>query len=396
VSVFADRELTELLRDRPDLAAVADAVSETQRPRRKWLRATKSRGAAFAAVLAAIAALALVAPWQSGGPTVVERALAAVGGGPVIHAVVEYSQPGDEIVDIRTGEGRQRVRTTEYWYDQERHVLRTRVLTDDVQLTEILETPDHAWSDVGDFPTDGSFTLDPALGGFVTQYRESLAAGRAIDAGESVLAGRKVKLLHFRGPTGEVREVAVDAETGKPLRFHTTYPGGRTSPTFRVVRIESVARDPRDFQRPKLSPPRGTSGSVSAGHEISLADAAGALGRTPVWLGREFTGQRLESVRVERARVQLTNGGEVEGTILRIEYEHGARVSQALDPAGRYALGIDDGGDPVPLEGSLATVSDQFSNWQAELRVGRLAVVLDAASRERLLQAARELRPLGQ
>ena len=70
------------------------------------------------------------------------------------------------------------------------------------------------------------------------------------------------------------------------------------------------------------------------------------------------------------------------------------RVSQAVDPAGLYALGIDDGGDPTAPPGSMSVYSDPRTHWQGELMIGRIGVVEDAPTRELLLEAVRELRPL--
>ena len=77
-----DREVLEVLRDEPELLAIADAVSETERPSAllspvRWLAAV-----ALAAV--ALFALVLAAPWdRGGGGGVLDRALAAIpAGGP--------------------------------------------------------------------------------------------------------------------------------------------------------------------------------------------------------------------------------------------------------------------------------------------------------------------------
>jgi hypothetical protein len=79
---------------------------------------------------------------------------------------------------------------------------------------------------------------------------------------------------------------------------------------------------------------------------------------------------------------------------VRIRYGDGTTVSLASSRGGRYALGDDSyGTDPVPPPGHMHVVGDELGNWHGELRVEGLAVVLDASSRERLLEAARALRP---
>lgn len=396
MSALSDRELVLELIDRPDLLAIADAVAATQRRRRRLPR----RLVAAPLAVAAAVALALVAPWQSGGPDFVDRAVAAVGHAPVIHAVVEHSSPRDAVVNLETGEARPRVRRVEYWYDDERKLLRTRLYTDGALLTEIVETPGRVYSDAGSEATGRRYEPqleDPALAQFVTGYREALASGQIDVIGEFRVDGRPAKVVRLPARPGlEAEVVAIDAETYKPLRFHSVYMGGRRSPDFRVVSIESVARDETLFAPPKLTPPRGSSGSVSEGREITLAEAEEMLGAAPIWLGPDFAGERVESVLLQHARVELTNGGgAVEGVILRIRYGGGTSVSLASGRGGRYALGFDaHGGDPAPAPGYIEVLGDDLGNWQSKLEVGRFAVVLNASSRDRLLEAVRALRPI--
>ena len=174
------------------------------------------------------------------------------------------------------------------------------------------------------------------------------------------------------------------------MRFHHTYPGGRRSPEWRVVSIETIARDPSLFAPPERSAPRPTSGWGKEGTTISLGRVASILGRIPLGLA----GQNVERVELQQVGAELTDGRKVEGVVVRIEYAGGIRVSQAVDPAGLYALGIDDGGDPTAPPGSMSVFSDPRPHWQGEILVGKVGVVLDAPSRELLLGAARRLQPL--
>ena len=89
-----DREVLELLREEPELLAIADAVAETERPSSllgpvRWLAAV-----ALAAV--ALFALVLAAPWdRGGGGGVLDRALAAINKqGPVTHLTTRLDVPG--------------------------------------------------------------------------------------------------------------------------------------------------------------------------------------------------------------------------------------------------------------------------------------------------------------
>lgn len=330
-------------------------------------------------VVAAVLVLLLVAPWQSRGPSIVDRALAAVGSGPVVHAVVEYSWPQDVVVDLATGAERERVHRAEYWYDEQRKQLRARFATDGG------EPADYAGPAVGE--------LDPVLTGFASQYREALESGRAHVVGDTTVDGRPAKRLEFapRG-SGAVQEVAVDAETFAPLRFHETYRGGRRSPEWRIVSIESVPRDPSDFVAAEPSRPRPSVGEVSEAREITLVDAARALRARPLWLGSSFAGRALDSVELSQTTAWLTDGSKVSGVLVRLVYGP-VRVSLAHDAAGGYALGFGDVEYPTPPEGSVAVTGSDREGWTGELRRGDLSVMLSAPRKERLLAAARALAP---
>ena len=118
-----DVETLELLRDEPELLAIADAVASTQRRRRRLPRRVLL---AAAAVLAA-AVVALLAPWQNedGRGLVPERALAALPApAPVMHVVLEH-RLGTR-VHLETGRLSPVLVRSESWYDQERSLLRVR------------------------------------------------------------------------------------------------------------------------------------------------------------------------------------------------------------------------------------------------------------------------------
>ena len=371
MSALADREVLELLRGRPDLLAVADAIAVTQ-PRR-----LRSRIVVVPVVVAAAAvALLLVAPWQSRGPSIVDRALAAVGGGPVIHAVVEYSWPQDVVVNLATGAEHERVHRNEYWYDEQRHELRDRSITEGGTPIDYLVR--------GGLPA----RLDPALAGFGTDYRDALDNGRARVIGDTEVAGRPAKVIEFetRG-SGAVEQVSVDATTFAPLTFETTFTGGRRSPTWRVVTIESVARDPADFVLPS-SAPRPTVGEVSAERTISAAEAERALGAPPLRLA----GRTPDAIALSRTTESLTDGTTVTGVVVRFSYGR-VRLSLAHDTAGSYAVGFGEGEFPTPPEGSIAVTGNDSDGWQGERRKDGFAVMIAAPTKDQVVAAARALSP---
>src|SRR5688500_554582 len=82
----------------------------------------------------------LVAPWQA--PSLTDRALAALGGDPVLHVVTSQPDAWAGIrIDIATGRANVRLRETEMWFDEDRGLKRTVTRLDGVVLDEMLETP---------------------------------------------------------------------------------------------------------------------------------------------------------------------------------------------------------------------------------------------------------------
>ena len=332
----------------------------------------------LAAVLVALALL-LVGPWRDDGPSVVDRALGAVGPGPVVHAVVEYSGPQDVVVDLASGAELERVHRDEFWYDEERRQLLHRSVTTGGEPTEYL---------LSGAALPGR--LDPALTGFATQYREALATGSARVVGDTTVDGRPAKRIEFAPTDGaEVEEVVVDAQTYAPLRFHSDYPGGRRSPTWRVVTIESVPRDSADF-RESPQPPQLTAGEVTDGHNASLPEAEQALGRPALWLGPAFKGRALSSVELWRSTARLSDGSKYTGALVRLNYGR-VRVSQARDRGGSYAVGFGEDGHPTPPEGSIAISGDDRDGWAGELRHDEYAVAISAPTKQDILAVARAL-----
>ena len=112
-----DPELLELLADKPELLAVADAVAATQQPpRRSFVRRRATRLAAVAAVAAAVVAVALVLPQGEHG--IVDRAIAAIGDGRVLHLVAEVPT-GTVDVDLQSGRRTVQQYRLELWADQQ-------------------------------------------------------------------------------------------------------------------------------------------------------------------------------------------------------------------------------------------------------------------------------------
>jgi hypothetical protein len=381
-----DREVLELLADDPELLALADAVAAAQREPVRSRRRVSRRVLAATVVLAGAVVLALVAPWNTGRSTLVDRAIAAIGDGPVLHAITRETTSGGglTLVDLQTGERSAPVSVLEQeiWYDRAKGLAHTISRINGRLSGDVLQTPDGSFSSDGPvitcawiarhpveatkervscrFDGDNGTTprdvpeappsVDPALAGFLTQYRDALASGGARKTGEGVVDGTPVYWLSISidvptdptappSPPVEERElVAVDRDSYRPVLVKTLFNGSQAR-EYQVVEIGSVARDEANFARPELRPARErvTIGDVASHTEIDPSQAAGALGRPVFWLGREFGNLTLSSVE----RLKVTTG-----------YARSTGLPPRLDDAVRFTY-EDDQGHELRLAESL-------------------------------------------
>jgi hypothetical protein len=436
VSVIYDQEVLELFAREPELLAIADAVAATRPSQRRRL---SRRPLALVAVAVAVLALAIVSPWQQRHASVVDRALAAIGDAPVLHAVTRQ-------VSLASGKrvAEQRVDQTEIWYDQSRGLEHTLTRTNGVVSQDVLQTPDGVSSDRGPVYTcawiarhpleatkervscrfDGNNgtiprnvpesppVVDPALAGFVNGYRDALASGEAQKIGEGELDGRHVYWLELRlqppvdpsapaQATPDQRErVAVDAETYKPLLVRT-FSNGSPGVSYSVLQIETLAAGAGDFRKPTLQPAERlvSIGSVEDPRPIDLAGARALLGDRGFWLGSEFEGLKLSSIE----RVTLRTGySRLAGLPPRddpgLRLSYGERAPGAsyltLTEAARpeFALGWSSG--PFPAE----TVKPGFLRLAFFggylIRDGLYLSIVAKPSGDSVLAAARSLVPI--
>jgi hypothetical protein len=335
-SLLRDQELVKMLLDEPELLAVADAFVETsgagtsgarsnavrsfrgpqtQRPHRTHI---VSAAAALAALAAALALL-LASPWQ-GSPSLAERALAAVGNGPVLHVVV--SEPafyGGPLVELSSGRTVAQTQQTEVWFDRKRQMKKTVYTLDGKVLDEDLETAQGGWTRTGPIFTcawiaahpraatqmrvscnasgangttprtipEDPPTLDPALAGFVDHDRSALASGAAREIGTGQRDGREVVWLEF-DTNGGAEQVAVDAHSYEPLAIEEQ--GG--SLTLRVLKAEALPYSANFFDKPRTVKPQLGS-SVSLESDVTPQEAVAILGGRALWLGRSWNGLEL-------------------------------------------------------------------------------------------------------
>jgi hypothetical protein len=397
-----DRETIELLRDEPELLALADAVASTQRPRRRLPR----RALAVAAVLGAAAVLALAAPWEGddGNGLVLERALAAVqGDGPVVHSVVTMRDA--RRIELATGRVSYRELRVETWYDRERRRARFvaqrdgRVLAD--QIVAIGE------------PEPSLETFAPVPADLAEFYREALADGSARIIREGAWRGHAVYWLELAPPaTGAWgAEVALDRDTYLPHVMTILDDEGRPSDLeFRFRVLETVPRRERDFAGAEKAE-AGAFGLVpgafsSAGSDslIGKAAARSVLGRPALWAGPSIAGSRFTDAVVQELESAPGPTGVERGKGLELAYgtsvlapeRRGIVIEQVRDDNPARDAVVD--GEPPP-EGIVelqqqSVGSSEKSRVRAVLRRDGLLVAIEAPDESTALVVARALRPI--
>jgi hypothetical protein len=460
-SVLADDELAAVLRADPELLAIADAVASTHRRRRR--RTLPALGTA--AVAAALIAFALVSPWQRGSGGIVERALAAIGDEQVIHVVTRSTRSQPLVIDLATGVEQPTVLETEVWFDGERGLEQTATRTNGRLTDETLRTPQGGWTSSGRIYTcawiaahpvqatrlriscepsgeNGTTprkipeerpTLEPALAGFVTSYRNALERGEAMRLGAGEIGGRPVDWIEFRTPqpsdpiTGaavepRAEQVAVDRESGKPVLLRTVV-GGKVAPeSERTIAIaETLARDAVTFSRPaplgSEHPPAIT--QVVSSAPATPADVATRFAGRAVWPGAAIGGLplarttidalaigfgaysgvdpvRIEGLRLVYGDADAEPGSASDFVVVKESFVpalgYGYLEPAQAPPAGALLLTAAQGLAAPP--GGGRAIPTGIDRWQGNLRSGAAYVQLEASGKELLVAAALALAPI--
>lgn len=446
-----DAEVVELLRDSPELLAIADAIAATQEVRRRRPRPGLIRFAAVAAVVAVAAVAALVSPWEGRGSGFVERALAALGNGQVIHVVSVSDVPGRTILDLQTGAETQIRTETEIWFDAARGLERVTTRSDGVVTLDELQTPEGAWTQDGRVYTcawivahpveatkarlscnasgsngttprqlaESRPALDPALAGFVGGYRDALASGSATRDGSGVVDGRAVEWLKFEWqdspPAGApsrttVERVAVDAQTLKPVLVRTLVDGQPVRQS-EVASIETVEPQRADFSRPKLLAPTQTpvATSVTGEQAVSQADAVSALNGRLLLAGDTLDGLPLSQLTLQRIvtgygadsglpathslGVEVVYGGPTDWNSPAdyVVLEESLRPQMLYRFSGPFAQPPGEGEMLVSrIESSQPGIAHP-AIWLGQLAQNGVYVIVEATSKTLLVDAARAL-----
>ena len=375
-------------------AQVAAAVSRPRRSGRLVAGGVPALGAV------GLLALALAFAWPFGGRGgVLDRALAALGNGPVVH-VVRQGDWGGSVVDLSTGAKRALPGIDEDWYDTarglQRHVAR---LGGAVQQDSTFR-PRRAPADIV---------------GLATRYREALTNGSAVVASRGNVDGVPVDWIKVRSEMLPdvadhklhewAQEVAVSRETYQPVATRETRdgepgPGGLS----RILTLEYVSASAAQFELSNNEP--GGSGPFSFspgfGSELTLPQARDVLPGRLLWAGEQLGGLALAHVgKLEYAsgydRQSGTWASRLEGVMLA--YGHLTGIDQGHPTLeGPYILVRETPGRPVAGVASSAYTPPAgaafVSHGTAVVIRDGVYVEIQAPSDEGALAAARSLKPV--
>ncbi len=365
---------------------------------------TPAIGGAVLVVL--LAAVALVGPSGDERPTsIVQRAQAAVGDGPILHVVFRERTVTGERYETATGRPVPVVTLVETWADPERgrgREIRRRggTVVSDVAYTGL--------------PGPARGPLDLAA-----QYRRQLEKGQTELVRAGVVNGRPVHWLRFTG--ARTVEWAVDARTYQLVRVRSV--AGPVRNVQDYLTMEAVERDEDDFEVEHAAP-RAIRQSRPPGTRTGPAGALRAVEQAQ-WAGLRLAGLPLRELRVMPWRGTLDpdaatgvvkpDGDErdVEGTILIVAYGErlssleapvegmptGVEIVQAADEdEARHFLRPGREAYPPPPEGSFDLSAEDLGagalHATGSLRKPGVWILIRASSRELLFEAARSLRPI--
>lgn len=301
---------------------------------------------AAATVAAGAVVLLLISPW-SGNGDLVQRALAAVGTGEVLHVVFTQQEEGAaQAVSLPSGTDLPApIVRKEVWYDQSRSLEKeVDSLPNGDVLDQSLLTPQGDYNSAGKItnavmvnPSNGNITsfvgppasLEPALTDFVDEYQSALASGQATQVGTGQVDGHDVIWLHIAADPKDyypAMDVAIDASTYAPVQVRTD---DENPAQLDVSEIDTQAYDPSLFTPPPVTSP--TSSSTGTPTPIDATQAPGVLGGEAVWLGQSWNGYQLASVEQERVTTGYapdTGKPPVQSTAVVFTYAAGPDVLQ--------------------------------------------------------------------
>ncbi|HEX2346696.1 MAG TPA: hypothetical protein VHI12_08930 [Gaiellaceae bacterium] len=371
-------------RDRSgDWESVLARAGAGQRKRRRWSRWPMLGVAAVAAAIA----LTLFWPAGGGGDSIIDRARAAVGGGPVVHAVLQR-QPV-EVYDLARDEYGSVPALQEEWFNSDSGQLRTEWRVGSQVVGHI----------AGPSPPASVSGAEQKYAGVATAYIRALDADKASLGPEETVEGQRVYWIRFRVEHSKFwtaeHEVAVDAETFEP-RFHRVDGG----PISTVLTFETLQRGKggrglhsREPFGPETGVDAGWSGTSSVGPR-SPAEARTAL-RGALWLGERFRNLPLASIYEARYENQAPPGiFPRHGRALELCYGSGEPCAVSLVQTNGSGRGLAARGHAWPYEPPPGTLALGDGPGVGFVIHDGVYVMLLARDRDELIAAAKALTPI--
>ena len=362
---------------------------------------------------AAFIAVGLIAPWQHGrsfaDSAVAERALVAIGNGPVLHVVLRRENSWS-FIDLVTGQERPTTSTEEILYDSERRFLH---MTENSELgppgwkVEILQTPTGTWTSHNIDPGQPHApSIDPALREFLDGYRSALENGDAQVAGTGAVDGHEVTWIQFAVKRACTERVAVDETSSLPIRIEQQC--RKEVGISEIASIETLPSGSGDFSTPKNVPQGNQRFFVR--RQTTPITLSAAVEEVPgaLWLMESFSTLQLSSVsRSDLTTRETPEPGTAQSIETAIELHYGNGSPPGLwakppathgDPSdGNVVLKEAARPDPgfwfntTPPAGNMLTVCGTSSNCDGFLYKNGTYVFVHASSRALLLEAARAL-----
>lgn len=435
-SPLRDPELVRLLADEPELLAIADALVETQdgrletRPLPRGRRWTLPSIVVATGVAAAAVALLLVSPW-GGSSGLVQRALAAVGTGPVLHVVIEQPVPQSmyNAVALPSGTPIQATERREIWFDQSRDLKKEVATEDGVLFYQVLETPQGAYipegnplnlcawnatrqrfscTEINENATGPNEpgpapTLETAFAGFVDHYQSALASGDATKTGTGDVDGHQVIWLHINPDSMgsyPAEDVAIDASTYVPVLVRTVDPN---PVQFTVTEIDTQPYDASRFTPPPREYPP-TSVTTGPTTSIDATQAPSLLGGQAFWLGQTWNGYQLAKVEQQQVTADYAaQSGKQPTQSVAVTFIYAPPGGSAASPgalqigettqcSGVVSENLPCSGGIEPTEGVLFLDPHFFSSYT--MRNGIYVTIRQNSSTSDPVAVANALRPL--
>lgn len=374
------------------------AAADQSARRRDWRTLARPSLAAFIALAAIIVAIVLVWPF-GGGPrgTLLERAAAALGDGPVLHVVVESGWGGTQ-VDLASGTREIVHGEDEYWFDPARGI---HTVSRFAGVTQSESS----------YPPGRVAYLNKTLSFLATDYRRALTSGSARVIGDAEVSGQPVHWIRIDTQMlpdvsdGKLHEwahdVAVSADTLKPVATRETRDGNLgPDGVSRIQSIESLAAGSGDFSTSNSSPNSDEMRYERTG-ALTTHEARVALGGKLLSPGDQVDGLNLARISRDTRRQgyePTTNRWGITHTGITLFYGESSgggigtppptgpylQVSESLTLDAQFQRGVQNYSPP---EGTILLFGEHIGVMQSH----GIFVALEGSSERLLIAAARAL-----